>query len=244
MQPPLITVIVTLFFTLNPVGNLPVFIALLKDFPPRRQVIIIAREMIFALILMLLFAFFGRTLLKAIGITEFIVSIGGGVILFLIAIRLVFPHAHADPGLKAAQREPMIVPLATPIVAGGATLATVMVYGLYVTNRFELVLGLVIAWAINVVILMLSPVAKRIFSETVLLAIERFMGLILILIACQMIVGGAVAFVQEQINKQSAAKAAPKEETSIVPQKPVAFLWQLAPPYFLFADAEPQEDSR
>jgi MarC family membrane protein len=189
------TVAVTLFFTLNPIGNLPLFIALLKGYPTQRQAIIVVRELCFALALMLLFAFFGRTILAALGLREEVISIGGGVILFLIAIRLVFPHHVTPSQVVTRHHEPFLVPLATPIMAGGGTLATAMMYGLQPIEPLVLLGALVVSWAANGLILCLAPLMSRYLAEPVLMAIERLMGLVLTLIAVQMMLSGTVQFV-------------------------------------------------
>lgn len=197
------TIAITLFFTLNSLGNVPVFIALLKELPHRRQIYVIIREMIIALGLMLLFAYAGQLFLDILGLNQFSISIGGGIILLFISIQLVFPprNAHPVPHLEPTHREPLIVPLATPIMAGGGTLATVMMYGLQSHHSIGLFVGIIAAWTLSTLVLLSSPFLVRLMSRELLTAIERMSGLILILIAAQMLVGGMTSFVGSEIEQ-------------------------------------------
>ena len=117
--------IISLFFVLNSIGNIPLFLAILAPFELKRQRFIILREFFFAFIILLIFNFFGQEALKAIGISPPVIGIAGGAVLFLIAITMIFPHHDKR---KATRQEPMIVPLATPITAGPGTITAVMIF--------------------------------------------------------------------------------------------------------------------
>jgi small neutral amino acid transporter SnatA (MarC family) len=197
------TIAIVLFFTLNSLGNLPIFIALLSKYSPRAQFFIILREMIIALVLILLFAFAGQDLLSLLGLSPQAVSVGGGIILLLISIRLVFPHHHFGT-IKQEQGDvrPLIVPLATPIMAGGGTLATVMMFGLQSTSDWTLFFGILGAWVPSTIIVLLGPVIARYAKGEVLVAIERLSGLILILIAAEMLMSGMTEFIGGRIENR------------------------------------------
>src|SRR5579871_6661081 len=117
-----------LFLLMDPIGNVPIYVSVLKNIDPRRQRVIIIRELIIALIIIILFNFVGDALLGFLHVTMPTILISGGIILFLIALKMIFP-GRKDPDVEIAQdKEPFIVPLATPLVAGPAVLAAVMLY--------------------------------------------------------------------------------------------------------------------
>jgi multiple antibiotic resistance protein len=181
---------VVLFFVMDPLGNIPVFLSLLKDIEPKRRWKIISRELLIALIILLIFLFFGQQLLNLLQLESESVSIAGGIILFIIGIRMVFPSRRGVMG-DQLEGEPFIVPLAIPLIAGPSTLATLM---LFVhsdpTNMLNWLSVLLIAWAITAVILLSAPIFFKILRKRGLAAIERLMGMILIMISVQMLVTG------------------------------------------------------
>ena len=181
---------VVLFFVMDPLGNIPIFLSLLKDIEPKRRWKIISRELLIALVILLIFLFFGQQLLNLLQLESESVSIAGGIILFIIGIRMVFPSRRGVMG-DQLEGEPFIVPLAIPLIAGPSTLATLM---LFVhsdpTNMLNWLSVLLIAWAITAVILLSAPIFFKIFRKRGLAAIERLMGMILIMISVQMFVTG------------------------------------------------------
>ncbi len=117
-----------LFLLMDSIGNVPIFVSILKEIPPARQRKIILRELVIALLIISLFNFVGDALLHFLNVKTTTLLISGGIILFLIALKMIFP-AKAEPGMQhSAHKEPFIVPLATPLVAGPAVLAAVMLY--------------------------------------------------------------------------------------------------------------------
>lgn len=182
------TIVFTLFITFDSLGNIPVFVALLRGFDMRRQRIIIFRELLFALILVVLFCFFGDEILNMLNLTIPIVQIAGGILLFIIALSMLFPKAEGET--EVLVQEPFIVPLATPILAGPATLSTVMVFASQVDSSCRMLLAITIAWIPTLIILLLSSFLKKLLGDKVLLAFERLAGLILTYIAIQMFVVG------------------------------------------------------
>lgn len=213
------TLALTLFLILNPFGFVPLTIKLLERYPPNKQLWIVAREMIFALVIVLVFVFFGSYILKLLGITSSAISVGGGIILFLIAMSLIFPH-HISLSEVDREHEPFIFPLATPMVAGGGVLAAVMVYGAHVQDRWVVIGAVLIAWFVTSIVYLLAPWLARILSEQVLKGIEKLMGLVLILMASQMLISGVVSFVKEDhLPTQNLEKIAPN--TSSVTSVPI-----------------------
>lgn len=185
----ILSIAFNLFILMDSIGNIPVFISILKEISPQRQRVIIFRELLFALALIILFNFLGDFLLKFLGISQDAVMIAGGIILFLIALKMIFPSKtnHMSEGEEI--KEPFIVPLAVPLIAGPAVLASVMLY-----SRHEpvgtMLLAIILAWAASTIILLSSSFLKTILGSRGIVACERLMGLLLTLIAVQMFLQG------------------------------------------------------
>jgi multiple antibiotic resistance protein len=175
---------------MDPLGNLPVFMSVLKTIEPKRRKIVLARELIFSLAIMMTFLFSGQAILDFLSVKQETVSIAGGIILFLIAIRMIFPTPGGVTGLPAGE-EPFIVPLAIPMIAGPSVLAALILLANQDHNRMlDWSIALGVAWLISAIILMLSGLFHRVLGEKGLMAIERLMGMILIMISIQMLLDG------------------------------------------------------
>lgn len=182
----------SLFLLMDPLGNIPLFIALLKELNPARQRVIILREMVIALLVIILFSFIGDLLLDLLKVQYYTIMIAGGIILFLIAIKMIFPQPKEKNGTDYG-KEPLVVPLAIPLVAGPAVLAAVILY----SHKYETmtsILGIVIAWIFSTVILLSATSLKRVLGPRGILACERLMGLLLTLIAVQLFMEGMTAY--------------------------------------------------
>jgi multiple antibiotic resistance protein len=179
----------TLFFVMDPIGNMPAFNALLSRFDVRRRARITARELVIALGILLVFLFAGTVVLEFLGLTQSSLSIAGGVLLFLIALRMIFPqpdrHAHVP------DEEPLVVPLAMPMVAGPSTIAVLLLMSSTEPERiWEWCLALVIAWVASTALLVASPFFLRRLGDRGLRALERLMGMLLVLLATQLLLDG------------------------------------------------------
>ena len=182
---------IPLFLMMDPVGNVPLYVSLLKDIPQKRQRIVIIRELLIALATIVLFIFVGQSFLDLIGVSQATVQIAGGIILFIISLKLIFPP---DKKLTPTSRgEPFIVPLAIPLVAGPSVLAAVMIYSQTISLP-TLFSATCIAWIGTAIILMGSMFLKKVLGEKGISACERLMGLILTLIAVQMFLEGFRVF--------------------------------------------------
>lgn len=190
----IISVIVTLFVTLNALGNIPLFIAMLKDFEPSKQRTIIIRELSVALLIMLIFSYFGDGVLEILNVNIPILRVAGGMLLFLISMDLVFPKERSPT--EAIKEEPFIVPLAIPIVTGPATISMVMVFSHEIQNQFIMVFCIFMAWLPSITALLLASFLKRVLGEKVLLGFERIAGLILTFISVQMFTTGLREFIE------------------------------------------------
>jgi small neutral amino acid transporter SnatA (MarC family) len=191
---PVISAAILLFLVMDPLGNIPLFLSALKDVERARRRRIIVRELVIALAVLVLFLFSGKHILAALQISETSLSIAGGIVLFLISIRMIFPVMGGVFG-GTPEGEPFIVPLAIPLVAGPSTLATVLLLAAREPGRgAEWLLALVCAWLISAVILLLSDNLHRFFGARGLVALERLMGLILTTVAVEMFLTGVDQF--------------------------------------------------
>ena len=179
-----------LFLILDPLGNIPVFLSILRRLPPRRQRIVIARELLIALGVLMLFLWGGQYVLEAMHLRQESVSIAGGIVLFLIGLRMIFPPPEGLMG-ELPEGEPFIVPLAIPMVAGPSGMAAVMLMGSQEPGRMgDWSLALMIAWGATAVILFSATYLYRWMGTRVLMAIERLMGMLLVALSVQMLLDG------------------------------------------------------
>lgn len=191
----MISATVLLLLIMDPLGNLPIFMSVLKHLEPKRRRVVLIREMLIALVIMLLFLFAGEKILALLNLRTETVSISGGIILFLIAIKMIFPSQESSSSGLSAGEEPFLVPLAIPLVAGPSLLATLMLLShQYPDQMSHLVGALLIAWGTTVIILLLSGLFLRLLGEKGVNALERLMGLILIMLATQMFLDGIRAY--------------------------------------------------
>jgi multiple antibiotic resistance protein len=186
----------TLFFVMDPLGNMPLFNAVLSRYEPRRRAAITARELVFALAILLVFLFAGTSILEFMGLTQPSLNIAGGVLLFIIALRMIFPRSGGAE-LTARDEEPFIVPLAMPMVAGPSTIAILLLLSSTQPERiWDWFTALLIAWGGTTVLLTASPFLLRVLGDRGLRALERLMGMLLVLLATQMLLNGVREFVQ------------------------------------------------
>ena len=184
---------VLLFLVIDPFGNVPFFVAALQRVAPERHRRIVLRELGFALALMVLFLFLGRPLLAALAISGPALSIAGGVILFLIALRMVFPAPGR--GAEDLDGEPFLVPLAVPYVAGPSVLATLLLLMSREPGRWPVWLAaLALAWLATAAILLAGSRMAARLGKRGLMAVERLMGMVLVALAVQMFLDGLDAY--------------------------------------------------
>ena len=179
-----------LFLILDPLGNIPVFLSILRRLPPRRQRIVIARELLIALGVLMVFLWGGQYVLEAMHLRQESVSIAGGIVLFLIGLRMIFPPPEGLMG-ELPEGEPFIVPLAIPMVAGPSGMAAVMLMGSQEPGRMgDWSLALMIAWGLTAAILFSATYLYKVLGMRVLTAIERLMGMLLVALSVQMLLDG------------------------------------------------------
>ncbi len=186
----ILAAILLLVIIMDPIGNVPVFLSILKNIPIERRRIIIIRELLIAFIILLFFMFVGRYVLQMLEIEQSSLGVTGGIILFIIAIRMIFPgtkplFSHNET------TEPLIVPLAVPMLAGPSAIAAVILFMAQEPNRWvEWTFVVFIACLISGVILVSSETLGRKLGNRALIAIERLMGIILVMVSVDFILDG------------------------------------------------------
>ncbi|MEO6066080.1 MAG: YhgN family NAAT transporter [Lysobacterales bacterium] len=185
-----------LFLIMDSIGNVPVFLALLKTLTPARRRVVLARELLIALAVLFAFLFGGAYILAALQLKQESVSIAGGIILFLIGLRMIFPTAEGVFG-EVPDGEPFIVPMAIPSIAGPSTMAALML----LTNRHpdrsvDWSIALLIAWLASAVVLFSATALYRILGVRALSAIERLMGMLLVALSVQMFLDGLAVYLR------------------------------------------------
>jgi multiple antibiotic resistance protein len=194
----ILSIAFSLFLLMDPIGNIPFYISFLKGVDPRRQRYVITREMLIALLIIILFYFIGSGLMVFLHIATDTLQIAGGIILFLLCLKMIFPSPHDRQEEMPHDTEPLIVPLAVPLVAGPAVLAAVIIYSRQESNGLVMIGAIFIAWAASLIILLTSSFLKHVLGWRGIMALERLMGLVLILIAVQMFLTGFSSFVHKQ----------------------------------------------
>ncbi|WP_312368071.1 YhgN family NAAT transporter [Stenotrophomonas sp.] len=183
-----------LFLILDPLGNIPVFLSLLKPLPPKRQRVVLVRELLIALAVLMGFLWGGKYALELMHLRQESVAIAGGIVLFLIGIRMIFPRPEGLMG-AVPDGEPFIVPMAIPLVAGPSGMAAVMLMGSNEPNRLaDWSLALLLAWGATAAILMSATLLYKLLGARALTALERLMGMLLVAISVQMLLDGLATY--------------------------------------------------
>ena len=183
-----------LFLILDPLGNVPVFLSVLRPLPPHRQRPVLVRELLIALVVLMAFLWGGKYALELMHLRQESVAIAGGIVLFLIGLRMIFPRPEGLLG-ELPEGEPFIVPLAIPLIAGPSGMAAVMLMGSNEPDRLgEWSLALLLAWAATAAILLCAPLLYRLLGRRALAAVERLMGMLLVAISVQMLLDGLSAY--------------------------------------------------
>jgi len=192
-----VSAVVLLALVTDPFGNVPLVNAMLAGVPAPRRRLVILRECAIAFALLITFMLFGHKFLEVMHLSETSLSIAGGVILFMIAIRMVFPGEGGALGSVKEGAEPFIVPLAIPFIAGPSALATVMLMATREPAKLGMwALAITVTMVMVALILLAGERLQRWMGERLMQAIERLMGLILTAMAVEMLLGGIRAFVQ------------------------------------------------
>ena len=187
---------VLLFLVMDPLGNIPLFLAALRDVDPGRRRSVVIREAFIALAVMIVFLFLGRFILNLLHVSEPALTAAGGVILMLIALRMIFPTPHHSLR-EETEGEPFIVPLAIPYIAGASAFATELLLMSREPARWrEWLMALLLAWIATAAILYFASGMSRLLHENGLIAIERLMGMVLVTVAMEMLMSGIRLYLQ------------------------------------------------
>ena len=184
-----IKVATLIFLIMNPAGDIPNFLGILSPFKASKQRFIIMREALIALVTLGLFALWGENIFHFMGISENTVAISGGIILFMIAIHMIFPIPGASDKKKVA---PFIVPLAIPIIAGPETMSALTIYSHQLPNKADLIFALILAWTCSTIIYMSASFIGGLIGNRGAKALEKLGGIILTMVSIQMISDGVV----------------------------------------------------
>ncbi len=181
-----------LLLIMDPLGNGALCLTLLRKFSPQKQRHIIRRELCIAFLIIVGFMYLGEALLTALAIGQSTLRVAGGVILFIISLRMVFPQKEGEMDLDLD--DPFIVPIAIPFIAGPSCLAAVMVYS-HQYKFLTVFLAIFLAWIATAGLMLLMPLVSKFLGKRGLRAMERLMGLILILMSFQMLEDGIKLFI-------------------------------------------------
>ncbi len=190
-----LTAAFTLFFIMDPLGNVPLFVSAMENVPEERRRFVIMRELWIALGLLIFFYLFGHMFLNLLAIQQSTLTIAGGIILFLIALKMIFPPAREDGFAENPGGEPFIVPLAVPLVVGPSSMSFVMIIANQNPQKFlQCLAAITLAWLANVLILRQSFRLNTLLGPKVMMAVTRLMGMLLCLMSVQMFIDGISAF--------------------------------------------------
>ncbi len=188
---------ILLFLIMDPFGNMVTFNSLLSGLEARRRVVVILRESLIAFAILSLFLFTGKWVLAILGLREATLSISGGIILFLIALGMVFPRKSvmAPEPSEQEEGEPLVVPLAIPLIAGPSCIAALLLMASKEPEKMsQWMIALTLAWLASTIILTASVPLFRFLGRRGSAAIERLMGMLLVMIAVQMFLDGVKAY--------------------------------------------------
>ncbi len=190
-----ISATILLFMIMDPLGNIPLYQVVTDKLPVERRRFVVVRELLFAYIILCVFLFAGEYILGVLGLENSSLSIAGGVVLFLIAIRMVFPAQHGQL-VDDNDNDPFIVPLAVPFVAGPSAIAALLLLGSrYPEQMWSWFGALSVAWVAAALILIGTEPLMRVLGKRGLRAIEKLMGMLLIMISIQMLLDGVSAYI-------------------------------------------------
>ncbi len=185
---------ITIFFVFNAMGMIPGFVSLLARYDHKKQVKIIIRELLIALFVLLAFTFFGARILKSLMITSSTIGIGGGLLLVIIALNLIFPKMDPTTKKDVPGTEPFIIPLAIPGLAGPGSIAAMMIFSAQASPMIASA-ALIVAWIPSLILILAASFIKRMLGDKGLLAVEKIGGMIIFLIGIETFSRGVIEMV-------------------------------------------------
>ena len=180
---------------MDPVGNISSYLSLVKGIKRPKEIKILGREMLIALALMLVFNFIGEGIFNVLQISEITVKLSSGLILFLVALQILFPTLNSIRQ-NLPKGEPYLIPLATPLIAGPSLLATIMLFARAEDSMVVMLEAIFAAWFIAFLVLLSAHFLYRILGNNGLIACEKLMGMILVLLSIQRFLDGIKQFLE------------------------------------------------
>lgn len=187
--------IATIFFLVtNPIGNAPAVLALTKEFDFHHQRRILLREVVISFFIAVFFQFFGELFfVNILHVKSYTTNLTGGILLFLTSVEMIFPKMHADTKVES-KREPFIVPIATPLLSGPGLLTIIMLKSSQEQSNLTIFLAIVLAWVGVSLVLLSAPYLQRLLKKRGMIALEQLMGMILTMMAIEMMIKGIWLF--------------------------------------------------
>ena len=197
----LIGAFVLLFVVMDPLGNIPIFLSVLEPVEKKRRMRVLLRELLIALAILFAFLLGGQYLLAALHLSQYSISVAGGIILFLIALKMIFPvPRNLREDSDHEDEEPFIVPLAVPMVAGPSAMAILLLLATRHPDQLGVwSLALFLAWLATAVILAAAPLLEHVLGRRGIIAMERLMGMLLVAISVQMFLEGITEFLGKHV---------------------------------------------
>jgi multiple antibiotic resistance protein len=193
----LLSAAILLAFIMDPFGNIPLFHSLLGRYPRPRRLRVIARELLVAYLVLLLFLVAGEVILEYLGLKQPALGIAGGVVLFIIALRMVFPDGGSERP-ASGEEEPFIVPLAVPMIAGPSAVAALLLLVSRDPEHLWTWFGaLTLAWGFSALVLLGSGLLMEMLGPRTLRALVRLTGMLLIMMAVQMLMDAVAAYIAQ-----------------------------------------------
>lgn len=183
-----------LFLIMDPIGNISCFLKMVEGMDPKKQRLILLREMLIALLVMVIFNYIGEGIYDLLQISDPAVRLSSGVILFLIAVQILFPNLT---GIREnlPKEEPFIIPFAIPLIAGPSVLATIMLYAHMEQSQPVMLISILCAWLAALLVLIASKPLYKVMGDNGLMACEKLMGMVLVLLAIQRFLDGVEQYV-------------------------------------------------
>lgn len=191
----ILQIALTFFIVTNPIGNSPTIIALIKHHSIREQQRILLRESLFAMLLAIFFLFLGDLFLNWLNIQNYTLKMSGGILLFIVAIKMIF-SIRTEEEITKPKQNPYIVPIATPLLSGAGLFAIILVTAKDQNNDLKILGAILLAWIGVTAVLVTAPYLQILLGKRGLLALEQLMGMILAMIGIEMIVSGLSLFIK------------------------------------------------
>jgi multiple antibiotic resistance protein len=190
----LFSITIVLFLIMDPVGNITAFLSLMSEVEEKKRKWVLIREILIAVAAMYLINYCGKYLIDVLEISKTTITLTSGLILFLVALKILFPGPQSLR-LNLPKGEPFIIPLAIPLIAGPSLLATILLYAQLQESYLMMTWAIAIASLATYVVFLLAPFLFRVLGQNGLLALEKLMGMVLILIAVERFTGGLHLFI-------------------------------------------------